>query len=141
MRLAIGGQPAGIAANLEVSFQPTAAAPAEAREALGAWLRQEPHDPAMREVALLLVSELVTNGLRHARTSADALLCLMASRRDTTVHVEVRDEGTDGRVAKAPSQRRDRSDGFGLELVEELSAAWGVERDADGTTVWLDLGP
>jgi signal transduction histidine kinase len=140
MRRATGGKPYPIAANLEVSLEPTAAAPARARAAVGVWLQGDSDTPATRDVALLLVSELVTNCLRHARTSTKAPLWLTASRRDGSVHLEVHDDGTDGLVAPGRSRTNRRSGGFGLELVSQLSAAWGVERDAGGTTVWLDLG-
>jgi anti-sigma regulatory factor (Ser/Thr protein kinase) len=84
----------------------------------------------------LLVSELVTNRIRHARTVADAPVELSASLDPTGLRIEIYDAGTDGR--RAP-RFGDGSGGFGLDLVTERSSAWGVERGPQGTTVWLEL--
>ena len=55
------------------------------------------------------------------------------------MHLEVWDGGTEGTVARRGPDRDEAGGGFGLELVARLAGAWGVERDVDGTTVWLDL--
>jgi anti-sigma regulatory factor (Ser/Thr protein kinase) len=122
---------------LELSLAPTVAAPARARAALTAWLGQEPHDADLIEIALLLVSELVTNSVRHARISDDEPLRLNASLRATTLRLELWDNGTDGSVTRRAVERE--HGGFGLHLIARLCSTWGVERDAHGTTVWLEL--
>ena len=91
------------------------------------------------ETALLLVSELVTNSIRHARIEAEQELRLSGWLGETTLRLEVRDGGTEGAVAPRAPQRDDDIGGFGLDLVARLSRAWGVDRDAYGTTVWLEL--
>jgi serine/threonine-protein kinase RsbW len=87
----------------------------------------------------LLVSELVTNSIRHARIDAEQPLRLSASLGDTTLRLELRDGGTQGAVTPQPPRRDDDIGGFGLDLVARLSRAWGVDRDGQGTTVWLEL--
>ena len=73
-----------------------------------------------------------------SRLTIDQPLRLTASLRAATLRVEVRDEGTRGTVTRRSPDPRSTA-GFGLDLVDQLSRAWGVERDPDGTTVWLEL--
>ncbi len=55
-----------IAVILELSLAPTPAAPSRARAAVSDWLARERDNEVFAEIALLLVSELVTNCVRHA---------------------------------------------------------------------------
>jgi serine/threonine-protein kinase RsbW len=128
-----------IAALMELSLTPTVAAPARARAAVTAWLGQESQDAVLTEMALLLVSELVTNCVRHARVTDDEPLRLDASLSTTTLRLELWDNGTDGTVARRPPGRDGDAGGFGLDFVARLSSGWGIDRDAAGTTVWLEL--
>jgi serine/threonine-protein kinase RsbW len=89
--------------------------------------------------ARLLVSELVTNCIRHAQITPDQPLRLTASLRAATLRLELHDGGTAGTVAWRTPQLHDDAGGFGLDLVAQLAGAWGVERDDRGTTVWLEL--
>jgi hypothetical protein len=57
----------------------------------------------------------------------------------TTLRLERWDNGTDGTVARRAPQDDDAAGGFGLDLVARLSSGWGSDRDAAGTTVWLEL--
>jgi anti-sigma regulatory factor (Ser/Thr protein kinase) len=115
---------------------PTTAAAALARTAVSDWLASEPHGGLIVETTRLLVSELITNSLRHAQIDAEQPLRLRGSLHDTTLRIELWDAGTHGTVARRPPQLG--AGGFGLDLVAQLSSAWGVERDAHGTTVWLE---
>lgn len=139
MRSTGAGHDQVIAATLEIALAQTDAAPARARAEVTAWLRHTPHHDAMITDAQLLVSELVTNCLRHAHLSRDQPLRLTASLRPATLRLEVRDDGTEGTVAPRQAQLHDGAGGFGLGLVARLSTAWGVQRDGHGTTVWLEL--
>ena len=124
---------------MELSLTPTPAAPAKARAAVTAWLDRHCRDAVLVEIALLLVSELVTNSVRHARFKSGASLRLHASLDATTLRLELRDAGTGGTVERRTPQRDEDIGGYGLDLVERLSSGWGVDRDASGTTVWLEL--
>jgi anti-sigma regulatory factor (Ser/Thr protein kinase) len=126
---------------LEVSLAPTPAAPGLARAALAAWLARERPEPSFIEIALLLVSELVTNSVRHATTGPADTVRLTADTAPAGVRIAVRDAGTRGSVRLRTDRREDDVGGFGLELVARLSRDWGVERDEHGTTVWLELAP
>lgn len=85
----------------------------------------------------LLVSELVTNAIRHAGLDdTDAIRLAVAVDRDT-IRVEVHDPGRGFEVGDAPTDP-ERASGWGLFLVETLADRWGVERQA-GTHVWFEL--
>lgn len=122
-----------------MALAPTNAAPAEARADVTAWLGHQPGGAAWLEDARLLVSEMVTNSVRHAELAWAEPLHLRAWVGPTTLHLELHDAGTRGSVAQQEPRRDDGAGGFGLQLVADLSSAWGVERDGDGTTVWLEL--
>lgn len=141
LRPARAGHHQSIAAILELSLAPTTAAPGTARAAVSDWLTPRTlHTPTNDDVRLL-VSELVSNAVQHARIEAGQSLHLRAWLREMTLHIELWDAGTDGTVATGPPRRSDdaNSGGFGLHLIARLSSDWGVRRDAHGTTVWLEL--
>jgi anti-sigma regulatory factor (Ser/Thr protein kinase) len=127
-----------IASDLDVALAASNDAPARARAELMAWLEPNSSDAGLIDDARLLVSELVTNCVRHARTTSRRPLRVTASLWPAALRLAVHDDGTDGTVARrAPGS--DGDGGFGLDLVARISSAWGVERDAHGTTVWLQL--
>jgi anti-sigma regulatory factor (Ser/Thr protein kinase) len=109
------------------------AAPLAARTAVSRWLDGRVHSQ-MRDDACLLVSELVTNSIRHADQPPGAPLSIRTFALDGVVRVEVEDRGQG-----AVSRRADGGEGgFGLHLVELLAARWGVNQ-AHGTLVWFEL--
>lgn len=90
-------------------------------------------EDGLSELAELLVSELVTNAVLHARTT----ITLEVYRTTAGVRVGVVDASP-----RSPRQR-DFSDeamtGRGLTLVESLSSSWGTEPTRNGKTVWFEL--
>jgi anti-sigma regulatory factor (Ser/Thr protein kinase) len=131
------GQTMAIGLDLELSLAPTVAAPARARAAMVAWRAAEHASPGLVESADLMISELVTNSVRHAALVAHQPLLVYGRLRSETLWLEVTDAGTSGSVEQRSG--RAGSGGLGLELVGRLSRDWGVDRDADGTTVWFEL--
>jgi anti-sigma regulatory factor (Ser/Thr protein kinase) len=86
----------------------------------------------------LLVSELVTNSVRHARNGGGADdLELQVSLSDATIHVCVTDRGP-GFHAEPRTPDDDPGSGWGLFLVEQLSDRWGVELNGS-TQVWFEI--
>ena len=88
---------------------------------------------AHRDIAELLVSELVTNAINHGRTTC--LLELTAT--STVLRAAVADDG-DG----APQLRYagpEAESGRGLAIVEALASRWGVEPTSSGKVVWFEL--
>jgi anti-sigma regulatory factor (Ser/Thr protein kinase) len=96
------------------------------------------HLPEQRlEDAQLLVSELVTNAIRHAGLAASDVIKLVVTARGRSLRIEVSDPGAGFEVAE-PAPDPARPSGWGLYLVRELADRWGVERD-DVTRVWFEL--
>jgi anti-sigma regulatory factor (Ser/Thr protein kinase) len=87
----------------------------------------------------LLVSELVTNGVRHGGAGEDDLLDLTVQRHGNRLRFVVTDGGPGFDVRTRPRNRVDQTGGWGLYLVERLADRWGVQRDGDATTVWFEL--
>jgi anti-sigma regulatory factor (Ser/Thr protein kinase) len=88
----------------------------------------------LRDVQLL-VSELVTNSVRHAHRSDEVELAVTVTRR--AIRVCVTDRGP-GFEVEPRHEDADPGSGWGLFLVEQLSDRWGVE--LNGTTqVWFEL--
>lgn len=119
--------------NLSVDLPVEPSSAAIARRAVESLLRLEGET---LETVKLLVSELVTNSVRHAGLPASAAIGLHARAADRMVRVEVTDEGPgfDPTTRPAPSEKG----GWGLRLVESLSDRWGVERSR-GVRVWFEL--
>jgi len=90
------------------------------------------------EDARLLVSELVTNSIRHGDLSTGDDISLQADVDGGTLHVEVEDPGVGFEMRPWIGERVDRDSGWGLYLVGRLADRWGVS--ADGSTlVWFDI--
>jgi anti-sigma regulatory factor (Ser/Thr protein kinase) len=82
----------------------------------------------------LMVSELVTNCVRHVHTSFD----LTIERLPDEIRVEVTDRG--GGIPEMRSPSPDEPNGRGLRIVDMLSQRWGVEQLAgSGKTVWFTV--
>ena len=96
------------------------------------------HVPPRRlEDAQLLVSELVTNAIRHADLEATAVITLVVAMDERRLRVEVCDPGP-GFELSEPDPDPTRPSGWGLYLVRELADRWGVERGGI-TLVWFEL--
>ena len=106
-------------------------APAQARRAVSSLPLREP----VREQLALLVSELVTNSLRHAGLSAGDPIELQLTSDNGDVWVSVHDDGPGFNPgAQAPGGTANGN--FGLEIVAKLARDWGVDHGPDGCTVW-----
>jgi anti-sigma regulatory factor (Ser/Thr protein kinase) len=116
----------------ELPVSPEAAS--EARHALDGI--SELSDAQLRDVRLL-VSELVTNAVRHANLADGDVIGLVVETLDGALRVEVHDPGG-GFIPSAPSPDPARPSGWGLYLVAELADRWGVDSD-DRTLVWFEL--
>jgi anti-sigma regulatory factor (Ser/Thr protein kinase) len=93
-------------------------------------------DAALAFDVRLLVSELVTNSVQHARVAAEDSIVLVLTISDETVRVEVRDEGPGFKPPVSPPP--DNADkGWGLFLVEQLADSWGVGDGGKG--VWFEI--
>lgn len=94
-------------------------------------------DSAVGDV-LLVVSELLTNALRHARPLPGANLQVAWAVEDDEVEVAVSDGGAQTRPVPARATVSSLG-GRGLGIVEYLARNWGVRDDDTGLTVWAIL--
>jgi anti-sigma regulatory factor (Ser/Thr protein kinase) len=85
----------------------------------------------------LLVSELVTNCVKHASVGADDSIRLHVDVRDETVRVEVMDSGP-GFELREPIPDTQTDSGWGLFLVNQMADRWGVEKAQDNC-VWFEI--
>jgi anti-sigma regulatory factor (Ser/Thr protein kinase) len=92
-------------------------------------------DPPLMETLRLLVTELVTNSVRHAEADSVLLHVLV---RPSSVWTEVTDEGPGFDPASTGTPRAERS-GWGLFLVERLADRWGARHEDGATRVWFEL--
>lgn len=100
------------------------------REALNAWQLAR-----LEDTAVLLVSELVTNAVLHARGTHAVALELEVM--GTWLRMEVQDADPCWPQPHTP-QAFDES-GFGFILVDSLAGKWGVRETAYGKAVWAEL--
>ena len=85
------------------------------------------------DAAGLLVSELVTNAIVHARTPVEVRI----SVTDTVLRADVSDGSQ-----TLPAPRRPiglAGTGRGLQLLEQIATRWGVLSTGSGKTIWFEL--
>lgn len=127
-----------ITARAAATFDPVgrsvATARAFVRDTLQGW-----GFPDIIDDAVVLTSELVTNAVVHAGTSAE-VLCL---RTDDGVRVEVADRYPEREIPLQQSAinmgNPDREGGRGLQLCAALAARWGVDYTPTHKLVWFQL--
>jgi anti-sigma regulatory factor (Ser/Thr protein kinase) len=110
----------------------------KARRALATELRA--HGMPEPEVcdATLVLSELMSNAIRHARPLPGAQVQVTWTLNGGTLELAVSDGGGPTRprsIRPSPSSLGGR----GLSIVDHLSSRWGVRDDSLGTTVWAVL--
>jgi anti-sigma regulatory factor (Ser/Thr protein kinase) len=93
-------------------------------------------DPSVAFDVRLLVSELVTNSVKHARVGEDDSIQLGVKIEEDVVRVEVRDPGP-GFEPPPDAPPDDADTGWGLFLVEQLADEWGVESERQA--VWFQI--
>jgi anti-sigma regulatory factor (Ser/Thr protein kinase) len=94
--------------------------------------------PEKLEDVRLIVSELVTNSVRHAELSPDEHILLAVVISDGSVRGRVCDPGPSFKKPSQPRPRTDMSGGWGLPIVERISDRWGVERNGCAC-VWFEI--
>jgi anti-sigma regulatory factor (Ser/Thr protein kinase) len=108
-------------------------AAAEARHAISK-LRAD-LDPPLMETLRLLVTELITNSVRH--TAAEELTLRVAIGK-SAVLTEVADCGPSFDQACVDNAGAEDT-GWGLFLVQRLASSWGVKTDGPEKRVWFEL--
>ena len=116
-----------------------AASVAQVRKAVVDDLSTREVSAAVIDEAEIVISELVSNAIRHARPLADGNLRVHWKVKAGVVEVEVTDGGGDSTPRPAPRTIWAPS-GRGLRIVRSLAHEWGVTEDRTGSTVWASLG-
>jgi anti-sigma regulatory factor (Ser/Thr protein kinase) len=97
-----------------------------------AWLPDE-----LESNLLLLICELVNNSVLHGQAGEADLIEIELRPTAAGVCAQVSDPGP-GFAPCARERSVDEPGGWGLVLVDRISARWGVER-GDRTNVWFEL--
>jgi anti-sigma regulatory factor (Ser/Thr protein kinase) len=121
---------------MTLRLERTVHAPARARGAVSRRCEPLGLDASLLQSLILLVSEVVSNAVRHSGGHPEAPIELVASFDEEKIRVSVTDAG-DGFVPR-PRDPASTSDGYGLYLLEKVAARWGVESEGD-TKVWFEL--
>jgi serine/threonine-protein kinase RsbW len=128
---AMGEPPWARQATLPAAGQSPGLARQFAREVLATWQLT-----CLTDTAVLLISELVTNAVLHARAGGSAL-ALHLELHGTWLRIEVHDGDLRGPEPRVPSEW-DES-GFGFVIVDALADKWGVRETTAGKAVWAEL--
>ena len=120
-----------MAPELLQQYQPSQETPAAARRDVTAFLLGVGHEEFI-PIASLLVSELVTNSVMHARGA----VTLRAMWLDDRLQVDVRDHG-----GGTPTARDPDTAGRGLRIVDALASRWGSspQLEGPGRATWFEL--
>lgn len=128
-------------------FAPTPDSVSDAREFLRGTSREWKVE-ALADVAILLVSELVTNAVVHAGSPLQVTVCisegvLEIAVRDNDPRLPSRRRSDDQRRAVPSAETRmlaeEAESGRGIVLVDALAEEWGVARLSSGKQVWFRL--
>jgi len=124
------------ALRIELMLERNVHAPALARKEIAKRCAELQLGGSLCQSLILLVSEVVSNAVRHSGGACDAPIKLVASFGSETIRVTVTDAG-DG-FTPQPRDPESTRDGYGLYLLEKVSSRWGVESRGD-TKVWFEL--
>ncbi|WP_405492641.1 ATP-binding protein [Streptomyces sp. NBC_00096] len=115
-------------------------APGRARALVRKQLTEWGVDPEPAETAELLLSELVTNAVRHARAPQGRDIGVRIARYDGVLRVEVADAGDPVELTPRAATAWDES-GRGLTIVAALAVRWGQcpRRHGIGKAVWAEV--
>jgi anti-sigma regulatory factor (Ser/Thr protein kinase) len=90
----------------------------------------------------LLLTEVVTNAVKHGTTSATAPILVEGALIGRCLGIEVTNDG--GHFEHSPDTPVDPAPdmalgGRGLDLVDAIASRWGAHHDDGRTTVWFEL--
>jgi len=119
-----------------IDIAATAEAPGKARR----WLDDCSELRRLGQVAFdvrLLVTELVSNSVRHAGVGQDDHVSVTLKLTSACVRVEVSDAGEGFAIPERP-QKRNADGGRGLQILAAVAHRWGIER-AQPISVWFEI--
>jgi anti-sigma regulatory factor (Ser/Thr protein kinase) len=121
---------------IRISLAPNDSAPTRARRALeeiGGDL-----DEGVRERSSVVISELVTNCIKHAGLSELEQIEVEIAVRPDLVRVGVTDPGDGFEIVAQRPGEEDGSGGWGLWLIERMTDRWGVDF-SHNTNIWAEI--
>jgi serine/threonine-protein kinase RsbW len=122
---------------VRLSFRSDVEAPAVGRQALHDVLVETPTRTV--QDAQLLLTEVMTNAIRHAGLGSEDAISVLIRVSDRSVEVEVSNRGPSFDPRSAPP--RSRGTGWGLLLLDRIAEDWGVRpAGANEVGVWFRLG-
>jgi anti-sigma regulatory factor (Ser/Thr protein kinase) len=124
------------AEELDLVLARTVQAPAIARSAIAERCDRLGIDGSLSQSLILLVSEVVSNAVRHSTADPQESVGLLARFTARAIRVTVTDAGEG--FTPRPRDPSRTHDGYGLYLLEKVAASWGVESRGD-TKVWFEL--
>jgi anti-sigma regulatory factor (Ser/Thr protein kinase) len=119
-------------AQVQARFPAERDAPTTARHFVADVLNRWGHSQALLEDATLVVTELATNAVLHARSAFGVEI----GPHGAGVRISVRD------ASHARPRLRDNgmaASGRGLRLIDAIATRWGVDMTGDGKIVWAEL--
>jgi anti-sigma regulatory factor (Ser/Thr protein kinase) len=123
--------------NLTLHIPASVDAPGIARRKLAASIGSQLDDERLNDVRLL-VSELVTNAVRHAGLSESDEITVHIRADGRGFILEISDTGRG--FYPMPRSEAAVAGGWGLPLLQHLSDGWGVEhRPEGGSMVWFRI--
>jgi anti-sigma regulatory factor (Ser/Thr protein kinase) len=128
-----GSHVAVLAELLEIAATPDASSRARR------WLDGIPELRSLGQVAFdvrLLVTELVSNSVRHAGLTPDDRVTVRLDLDDVRLRIEVRDRGPGFAATKLRTP--DAEGGRGLQIVSAIAQRWGHE-ERQGSLVWFEI--
>jgi anti-sigma regulatory factor (Ser/Thr protein kinase) len=108
-----------------------------ARRAIAGHVQSLPD--SLQDDVSLLVTELITNAVRHGGARAGRPIRVDLHRDADRVRIEVVDHGNSELQVVPKTFDVDSSGGWGLLLVDRIAQRWGVRPAASGTCVWFEL--
>ena len=120
---------------LDLEFAPRSAVVRTARDATSAVVPEVLED--RQDDVRLLVSEIVTNSVRHG--DADEWIRLRVACGEGRIRVEVRSPGSDISFERSAKPGAMRESGWGMYLLENLADRWGVSSAEGDTCVWFEV--
>jgi anti-sigma regulatory factor (Ser/Thr protein kinase) len=120
-----------VMATTSATYAPTTDAPHESRKLVREFLARQGADD-LAPAGELVVTELVSNVVRHARTSIE----LDLAWDDDQLLLEVRDGSS---ILPAVVELGTEDGGYGLKLVEALAQDWGIRPLDRGKAIWCTM--
>ena len=134
-----GARPAGDAVPLSMVTVPHERTGVRlARHAFADQLGTDDVRPEERDDAMLVLSELVSNAVKHAAPLPSGEIRVRWEILGELLHIEITDGGASTRP-HASVAALSALGGRGLDIVRTLSSQWGVTEGQDSVTVWAEV--